>query len=546
MKNIVIFTIFPILLSTCFTFSQKIILKYDKENYELFDNYKDLLFKVDDSLKVLKNDGFVLAEVEEFNRIDSLNYFVKIKKYSQFKFIKLDPYEGYSLESVNKILGKYILNEKKIQLNSLNELLLDLSDFFSSQGFPFAEINITYSKIIDSKTILGKLEIKSNEVKKIDGYIFKGYEKFPKKFIEKFLRIKIGEKLDIKKLKNSSNYINSLQFVRQIKEPEILFTKDSSYIYFYLEKLKQNNFDGLVTLSSGESNNQILIDGYLKLFLLNPLNYGETIKINYSSVDEGFKILKANFQLPFIFNSDFSIESSLNLTQKDSLYNSSNFLFKAGLERRKISNYLGLNLENSTSEFSNNIYENFKSFQLFYEFNYQLFNKNKNTFNKIFSISAKFSLGHKKQLSNRFTKNNFDIDIFKKTKLFQRTSLVSKIRYESLVSENIVNNEMIRFGGAESIRGFIDESISTNEYFLFRNNINFMLNKNFSLLGIIDYAKYKNDIFNRLKNIYSLGFGFKILNADNLISLNYTSGSDFNQKFSFKNARLNINFVSFF
>ena len=546
MKNLVIFTIFAILLSTCFTFSQKIILKYDNENYELFDNYKDLLFKVDDSLKVLKNNGFVLAEVEEFNRIDSLNYFVKIKKYSQFKFIKLDPYEGYFLESVNKILGKYVLNEKKIQLNSLNELLLDLSDFFSSQGFPFAEINITYSKIIDSKTILGKLKIKSNEVKKIDGYIFKGYEKFPKKFVEKFLRIKIGEKLDIKKLKNSSNYINSLQFVRQIKEPEILFTKDSSFIYFYLEKLKQNNFDGLVTLSSGESNNQILIDGYLKLFLLNPLNYGETIKINYSSVDEGFKILKANFQLPFIFNSDFSIESSLNLTQKDSLYNSSNFLFKAGLERRKIGNYLGLNLENSTSEFSNNIYENFKSFQLFYEFNYQLFTKNKNTFNKKFSISAKFSSGNKKQLSNRFTKNNIDIDIFKKTKLFQRTNLVSKIRYESLVSENIVSNEMIRFGGAESIRGFIDESISTNEYFLLRNNINFMVNKNFSLLGIIDYAKYKNNIFNRLKNIYSLGFGFKILNADNLISLNYTSGSDFNQKFSFKNARLNINFVSFF
>ena len=155
-------------------------------------------------------------------------------------------------------------------------------------------------------------------------------------------------------------------------------------------------------------------------------------------------------------------------------------------------------------------------------------------------------MGHKKQLNNRFTKNNFDIDIFKKTNLFQRTSLVSKIRYESLVSENIVNNEMIRFGGAESIRGFIDESITTNEYFLLRNNINIMLNKNFSLLGIIDYANYKNDIVNRMKNIYSLGFGFKLLNNDNLISLNYASGSDFNQKFSFKNARLNINFISFF
>ena len=83
MKNLVIFTIFVIFLSPIYTFSQKINLKYDNGNHELFNNYKELLFKLDDSLKVLKNDGFVLAEVEEFNKIDSLNYSVKIKKYSQ-------------------------------------------------------------------------------------------------------------------------------------------------------------------------------------------------------------------------------------------------------------------------------------------------------------------------------------------------------------------------------------------------------------------------------------------------------------------------------
>ena len=73
-----------------------------------------------------------------------------------------------------------------------------------------------------------------------------------------------------------------------------------------------------------------------------------------------------------------------------------------------------------------------------------------------------------------------------------------------------------------------------------------MLNKSFSLIGIIDYAYYENEIFNTLRNIYSLGIGFKLLNEKNLISLNYASGSDFNQKLNFKNARLSINFISFF
>ena len=546
MNNLVIFTTFVFFSLTYFSFSQKVNLEFENENRELFENYSDLLFKIDDSLKVLKKEGFVLAEVDKFSRIDSLNYRVKIKKYSQFEFIKLAQYDGYFLENVNVILEKHFLNERKIKLNSLNELLIKLSDFFSSQGFPFAKINITYSKIIDSKTILGNLKIELNQARKIDGFIVRGYEKFPKKFLQKFLRLKIGEKLDIKNLKNLSKNINSLQFVRETKEPEILFTKDSSIIYFYYEKLKQNNFDGLLTLSSGELNKQISIDGYLKLFLLNSLDYGETIKIDYNSVNEGFKILKTNFKLPFIFNSDISLESNLNITHKDSLYTNSNFLFKAGILRTKISNYLGISLENSTSEFSNNNYENFKSTQIFYELNYQIFDSEEKFKDKIFSISAKFSIGQKKQLNIESTKNNFDINIFKKTRIFQRTSLFSKIKYERLASENIVNNEMLRFGGAESIRGFIDESLMTNEYFLSRNNINFNLNDNFSLLGIIDYANYKNDILNSTKNIYSLGFGFKFLNNDNLISLNYASGSDFDQKFSFKNARLSINFVSFF
>ena len=546
MKNTVIFIIFVFLSSTYFSFCQKINLEFENGNSELFENYNDLLFKIEDSLKLLKKDGFVLAEVEKFSRIDSTNYKLKIKKYSQFEFIKLAQYDGYFKKNVNLLLEKYILNDRKIQLDSLNELLIKFSDFFSSQGFPFAEIKITYSKIIDSKTIFGNLKIQSNQARKIDGYIVKGYEKFPKKFIEKFLRVKIGEKLDIKNLKNSSNNINSLQFIRQIREPEILFTKDSSIIYFYYEKLKQNNFDGLLTLSSGESNKQISVDGYLKLFLLNSLDYGETIKIDYNSVEESFKILKINFKAPYVFNSDISIGSNLNITVKDSLYTNSNFLFKAGILRTKISNYLGLSLEKSTSELSNNNYENFKSSQIFYELNYQIFDTEEKFKDKIFSISAKFSIGQKKQLNNISTKNNFDINIFKKTKIFQSTSLFSKIKYERLVSENIVNNEMLRFGGAESIRGFIDESLIANEYFLSRNNINFNLNRNFSLLGIIDYANYKNDILNSMQNIYSLGFGFEFLNDDNLISLNYTSGSDFNQNFSFKNARLSINFVSFF
>ena len=58
MKNLVIFTIFLYISLTHFTFSQKINLEFDNGSRQLFDNYKDLLFKIDDSIKVLKKNGF--------------------------------------------------------------------------------------------------------------------------------------------------------------------------------------------------------------------------------------------------------------------------------------------------------------------------------------------------------------------------------------------------------------------------------------------------------------------------------------------------------
>ncbi len=547
MKNLTYLILCVVLTFPCNSFSQKISLKYDNEvNHELFDNYKDLLFKIDDSIKVLKKNGFILAKVTELKKIDSQHYSVKINKNSKFEFIKLEKYQQYFLDEVNKKLEKYFVGDRKIKLSLLDELINDLTNLFSTQGYPFAEISISYSNIIDSNTISGFLEIEKNQLRKIDGYIFKGYDKFPKKFVENFLGIKKGENLNVKNLENSSNFVNSLKFVRQTKVPEILFTKDSTIIYFYFEKLKKNNFDGLLTLSNSESDNKLSLNGYLKFNLLNSFDFGESIKVDYKSVDEGYKLLKTHLKIPYIFNSNFTIQSELNLTQRDSLYNSSNFLFKTGLAKKKINNYLGVEFTKSNTEFSNNNFENFKSYQIFYEVNYHLYNQKEDSSNSIFSISAKLSLGEKKQLNETFKKNDLNIEIFKKTNISKRSSLFSNLKFEKLNSDNLVNNELLRFGGAESIRGFIDESIATDKYFLLRNNLKFFLNKNFSLLNIFDYANYSNNVITESNNIYSLGFGFEFLSKSNLISLNYSKGVDFNQKFSFQNARLSINFVSFF
>ena len=64
MKNLVIFTISLFLSSTYLTFSQKLFLEFENSNRELFDNYKDLLYRIDDSIKVLKKNGIFFAGID--------------------------------------------------------------------------------------------------------------------------------------------------------------------------------------------------------------------------------------------------------------------------------------------------------------------------------------------------------------------------------------------------------------------------------------------------------------------------------------------------
>ena len=79
--------------------------------------------------------------------------------------------------------------------------------------------------------------------------------------------------LDNSVLIGKNNELNSLGFVTTTKPPEILFKEDSTSVYFYLKKLKNNNFDGILGFSSGEENKGLTFNGYINLELNNNLNY---------------------------------------------------------------------------------------------------------------------------------------------------------------------------------------------------------------------------------------------------------------------------------
>lgn len=188
------------------------------------------------------------------------------------------------------------------------------------QGEPFASLKLINIKKRDGNSIRADLMTSSENKRSIDEIVIKGYEKFPKSFIKRFLRIKIEDPFNLDAIKSKAEELNTLSFARQAKSPEVLFTKDSTSLYLYLEKTKSNTFDGFLGFGTNESTNKIEFDGYLDLSLVNNLNYGESFSLNYKSDENEQKTFEANLSLPYILRSAIGTELSLNIFKKDSTF----------------------------------------------------------------------------------------------------------------------------------------------------------------------------------------------------------------------------------
>ena len=88
-----------------------------------------------------------------------------------------------------------------------------------------------------------------------------------------------------------ANKIDKTGFARNIKDPEILFTKDSSALYLYIEKIRRNTFDGFLSFDTDENSGRINIEGYAKINLINTFNGGE--KINFDFDNKGSRKKRA-------------------------------------------------------------------------------------------------------------------------------------------------------------------------------------------------------------------------------------------------------------
>ena len=538
------------LLTFNFVYSQQYILEFkntieSEKKTKKYKSYKDLILAIEDTLVLIKKQGFYNAKVNSLIRKDSFNYEVILNKNQMVRYIEISNKSEFD-ENIVKILNKYTENGKLIRFKQIESVTKEITEILSEGGYPFGKVGFINYELVNPTTIKLEMEIQYGSKRNIDKVIVKGYENFPKNFIKNIFKPGKSNSLDVDKALSLANKIDKTGFARNIKDPEILFTKDSSSLYLYLDKIRRNTFDGFLSFDTDENSGRINIEGYAKINLINTFNGGEKINFDFRSQKNQDRSLNSDVYIPYVFGSPLNLKYGLNLIQKDSSYTSNENLIDIDMIFGNFRAGLGLQTNKSTSEEAIENVENFKSKLINVFSEYIILDNSDQLIPELFKISLRYGSGLKEQSGEKTNFSKYSVELHRKFNLSSKFKLQSSISRKKINSKNLVNNELLRFGGYNSIRGYDENSIFADGYTLLKTSLNYYLNDTIYIYTIFDLANYSNKILDLDEDIYSGGLGFSSRTDNGIVSISYSKGNSWGNSFNLKNAKINVIFMTFF
>jgi len=414
-------------------------------------------------------------------------------------------------------------------------------------GNSFSEISFTKPTLINDTLILNLKIIKSKS-RTIDKVLVKGYDKFPKKFLKQFFKITKPTVFSKKKMKTVSQLTKSLDFIQEKKAPEVLFKKDSTHLYLFLDKLETSSFDGIINFASKENEEGLLLNGNLDLKLNNILNTGEKFELFWNKVAKEKSEFKINSSIPYIFNTPLSIALGFNLYRQDSTFLNTRFNLNTQYELNTKSR-TSISYSSETSSYLLNTAENnFDSYSnYFIGIGYQLKNLSENElFKNNYSLAIKSKLGKRKnEISDQ---TQFQLEVLTSLNIQTNKKSYINIKSESKIlrSKNYLINELYRIGGANSIRGVNEQSIFTDSYSFANIEFRYLTSTSSYLYSITDLGFYKNSITDKLNNAYGLGGGYRFKLNNNFVDLGYVIGNNSDNQLELDKSKLIIKWTSYF
>ena len=454
-------------------------------------------------------------------------------------------------------IGKLSADEKTLLQLEHDTLVIAMSEVenfmknkiaqLEKKGYSLANLQLINQQKIDHN-LFSELRLNLNSKRNITDIVIVGYDKFPTGIKKAITKKAKKATFNQENLKQINEEFSKLQFVNQLKYPEILFTTDSTKIFVYLEKSKPNKFDGFIGFSNDDKS-KLTFNGYLDLQLQNILNSGEKFNLYWKNDGNQQTSFNLGTEIPYLFKSPIGIKANLRIFKQDSTFQNTITDLNLGYYfSYNTKAYLGYQKTNSvdiqnTNSFSLNDFTNTFLTSSFEHVNYA-------TDNFIFpertKLFAKIGLGNR-TISNTKSNQFFgQLELSHYFELNQKNSIFIKNQSYYLQSDSYIINELYRFGGINSIRGFNENSLQANVFSGIMAEYRYLVAPNLYVHSITDYGFFQDKTAGIDDKLLGLGFGFGLFTKNGLFNLIYANGSTSEQTIKLSNSIVHISFKTNF
>ena len=525
-------------------------LKYDTKHQNT-KSINDELIRVSQKLTEI---GYIDNTTQEITAKNDSIFVANIQLGPKISTIHINVGSDLILHQIPELKNKDTLKIAYIEINSfLNQTIQRLEE----SGFALAKVSLT--NISRKKNeIYADLRVESDQ-KRILNTIIINFEnanqnaKFPKGHLAQINRKYKNTLFNQKMVNQIYQDFEKFQFTNQVKYPEILFTKDSTKAYVYLEKRKSNTFDGFIGFSNNETN-KIRLNGYADIKLENILGSGELLSIYWKSDGNDQKTFNANIELPYLLKSPLGLKAQIQLFRQDSTFQNT----KTAIDLSYFANYstrFYLGYQRTTSSDIQNALEtsvgDFNNLFVTASLDYRKLDPNNNTFPIKTVLNFTTGTGNRQILNKTAerTKSNqifVTIEAAHNFNLNKKNSINIKSQNYYLQSNRYLDNELYRFGGFNSIRGFTENSLRAYFTTSILSEYRYIITSSLYVHSILDYCFYKNRTYlekaDNTKKILAGGFGFGLQTKNGLLKFALANGKSEKQQIEFYNTIVHISY----
>ncbi len=513
--------------------------------------------------------GYLACSLDSIHSPDSLNPNLKLFFYlgEQYNWTHLHfSDENKQLIEQSGYADK-LYSDKPFKPAQVKVLFEKILFYLENNGYPFAQVYLDSIRIHQS-TVSASLKINKGPLILIESIFLKGDDAIDKNLLHTLIQTNEGDVFNQRIINDISTRIKETPYLEEIRPAEYEFIGEKCNLYVYVRNKNANSFNAILGILPSD-NGKINITGDARIKLVNTLRKGELLDLNWRKLLPLTQNLNIQANYPFLFRTNFGIESKFDLYKKDTSYIDLNirlgisyyinpYLKLTGFYNARRSDLLSTipyQFNTTLPSFADISINSYGVVINWSRLNYK-YNPTKGAQVEITTSAGAKKIRKNANLNEIVYENvNLNTSNYRSEIIYdyfiplkKRSTLKLGINSGFIINSTIFENELFRLGGNRTIRGFDEESIFASSFAIGIIEFRYLLEENSNLFAFYENAWLEKKLQSSYSNstLYSFGAGINFQTKPGIFSISYALGALTQNPLLLRSAKIHFGFINYF